>query len=683
MVFACHTQAIAKNIAATSPKSGELRVLVWQGANDFVSTADSFVARDQQYLQRYAKQHNLTLRFIRKQQYDQLIPALLANEGDVIAANMAVSDLRKHHVDFTLPIVDSTEYIIHGRHSESLHQATDLAGRTIAVQAGTSYAITAIGLAKVYPDINIVEIASHKSLNEILEGVATGQFDLTIIDSHILKSALKHRRDIVKSIQANRAKDIAWAVRKESFALKNSLDQFLRQQGWTTVTSDEGKTSWDDISERRTIRFAMQNVMSSYYLWKGQLMGFHYELARDFAKRHNLRYEIVVAANDSELFELVKTGKADIALGFHSPQAHHQQGFAFSRPYHYATEQIVTGADDPPIRSLEDLKYRNITVAKDSSYWFTLKALQEHIPQMTVTAAPEGFDTSRLIAAVANGDVDVTLADNHLIGLEKKLNENVTPSIFIGERKPQSWLFKQGCKTLQAKINGYIRTTYRSVFYNVIHNKYFENNRLIKRHRDAYYALQDGGALSPYDALVEKYAIKYDFDPKLLIAQMYQESRFDPNALSDAGAQGLFQVMPQTAQQLNINNITTPENGIHAGVKYMAWVAKQIKELDIPEEQQIWFTLASYNAGYGHVLDARRLARDKGWQDDVWFGHVERAMLLLSQAKYASKARYGYVRGAEPVNYVRNIRHKYDIIKRAPRETPATQITQASYQLAR
>ena len=103
-----------------------------------------------------------------------------------------------------------------------------------------------------------------------------------------------------------------------------------------------------------------------------------------------------------------------------------------------------------------------------------------------------------------------------------------------------------------------------------------------------------------------------------------------------------------------------PEQGIEAGIRYMDWVRKRMLADDIPESQLIWFTLASYNAGAGHVRDAMRLARQKGWQDDIWFNNVEKAMLLLSQPKYASKARYGYVRGQEPVSYVREIKRRYD-----------------------
>ena len=141
---------------------------------------------------------------------------------------------------------------------------------------------------------------------------------------------------------------------------------------------------------------------------------------------------------------------------------------------------------------------------------------------------------------------------------------------------------------------------------------------------------------------------------------MYQESRFDPQAESWAGAQGLFQVMPKTARELGVENLEVPENGIRAGVAYLDWVRDRAKYMNPKNDEELmWFALASYNAGAGHVRDAVRLAKQKGWHSDVWFDNVEQAMLLLSKREYARKARYGYVRGEEPVKYLRNIRKRY------------------------
>ena len=158
---------------------------------------------------------------------------------------------------------------------------------------------------------------------------------------------------------------------------------------------------------------------------------------------------------------------------------------------------------------------------------------------------------------------------------------------------------------------------------------------------------------------MKKYADQYGFDWRLIVSQMYQESRFNPMAESWVGAKGLMQVMPRTAKELKLTDLEDPEIGIHAGIKYMKWVRERFEsELDVKD--RMWFTLAAYNAGQGHIKDARRLARKKGWNPNRWFNHVEKALLLLSKKEYAKKARHGYVRGQEPVNYVRNIKNRYE-----------------------
>jgi membrane-bound lytic murein transglycosylase F len=142
---------------------------------------------------------------------------------------------------------------------------------------------------------------------------------------------------------------------------------------------------------------------------------------------------------------------------------------------------------------------------------------------------------------------------------------------------------------------------------------------------------------------------------------MYQESRFDPQAQSFAGARGLMQVLPRTAEQLGFEEevVDDPEIGIHAGIRYLAWVRDRFDD-ELPVRDRMWFTLAAYNAGVGHVQDARRLAAEEGLNPNRWFGNVERAMLLLSRPQYAARARFGYCRCTEPVNYVREVLNLYN-----------------------
>jgi membrane-bound lytic murein transglycosylase F len=228
----------------------------------------------------------------------------------------------------------------------------------------------------------------------------------------------------------------------------------------------------------------------------------------------------------------------------------------------------------------------------------------------------------------------------------------------MSEDRPHAVAVRADNPKLLAALNGFIRKEYRGLVYNVLYKKYFTSRRQVRDLASGRPRAGGDNGLSPYDEVIRTLAERYNFDWRLIVAQMFQESRFDPKAESFAGAQGLMQVLPRTARFMGFEKIKKPEEGIHAGVKYLDWVRNRF-EPELPVNERMWFTLAAYNAGHGHVQDARRLARQKGWDGDRWFDNVERAMLLLSKKKYARKARYGYVRGTEPVGYVRNIRELY------------------------
>ncbi len=152
-----------------------------------------------------------------------------------------------------------------------------------------------------------------------------------------------------------------------------------------------------------------------------------------------------------------------------------------------------------------------------------------------------------------------------------------------------------------------------------------------------------------------------------MTAQMYQESKFNPKAKSHVGAKGLMQLMPRTAKAMGVKNTSDPAHNIKGGIKYMDWLRDRF-DSKLPISERLWFTLAAYNAGAGHVHDARRLAKQKGYDPDRWFDHTEEAMLLLAKKEYARKARFGYVNGREPVNYVRDIRQRFEAYVELGRE---------------
>jgi len=249
--------------------------------------------------------------------------------------------------------------------------------------------------------------------------------------------------------------------------------------------------------------------------------------------------------------------------------------------------------------------------------------------------------------------------NSNLLGAELTWRADIKGVLDLKGPVGIAWAVRKDDDQLLGALNNFIAKERNGLFFNITYQRYFENRYRIRKHI-AQRADGDGakGSLSPYDALVRRLAKRHGFDWRLIVAQIYQESQFDPKVRSAAGAGGLLQVLPATAARYRITDLSNPARGLEAGLRYLSWIqGKFSPELSVKD--RMWFTLASFNAGLGHVLDARALARKLGLDPDAWFGNVEKAMLLLTRRKYYRHATHGYVRGGQAVIYVRGIRDRY------------------------
>jgi membrane-bound lytic murein transglycosylase F len=639
---------------------GKLRILVPKRRDSWLPREGNPQDMEQELARSFARSMNLEPVLVYVENFDQLIPSLISGKGDLIAANLTITKKRKQQISFTVPVDQSRELLVSHSADKSIKKKSDLKKRTVAIQKNTSYEETLLSLQKKYPGIKTEILAGNLDIDEILDKIASKKIDLTILDSNILKQTIKYRSDFKSTLNLTRERSLAWGVRQNNKKLLKALNRYLNQQQLAKKKESIFFDDFDIIKKRKTLRVVTRNNAASYFLWRGELLGFEYELIKAFTKKHKLRLEVIVAPSHEELIPMLIEGKADIVAAFLTEtKEREKQGVKFSRRHHFASEIIVTRADDKSLNKPEDLAGRSIYVRKSSAYWETLLKLKSQGIDFNLIEAPETMETEEIIAKVASGKYDLTLSDNHILDIELTWREDIRAAFALGEPRKNAWAVRSKNSKLLSAINKFIKKEYRGLFYNITYKKYFKNSRKIKKHKRDRIDLNPDGTISPYDKLVKKYAKKYGFDWRLIISQMYQESRFDPKAKSWVGAKGLMQVMPRTAKELKLTDLEDPETGIHAGIKYMKWVRERFEdELDV--QDRMWFSLAAYNAGQGHIKDARRLARQKGWNPNRWFNNVEKALLLLSKKKYAKKARHGYVRGHEPVNYVRHIKDRYN-----------------------
>ena len=638
--------------------SGSLRILTPWMAEGHLPRAGYPPDFERELAVKFALSLGLDAVMVSVSSFENLVPALLAGRGDLIAANLTVLESRKKQIAFTAPVGYSREQVVASAGETSLKSLADLSGRTLGVQEQTSFMETAAALRGKHPGLKLKVLPGRLTTDELLDKVGSGEIDLTILDSNLLDVLLAYRRDVRAALDATGARALAWGVRRENPRLLEELNRFLAGEALTRPHENAYREDLPGIKKRKTLRVITSNTAATYFQWRGQLMGFEYEMAKKFAAWQELKLEIIVAPGHADMIPMLLEGRGDLVAAALKPtDARLAQAIAFSVPYLYASQMVVACSSEGRIKSLRDLAGRTIAVRRSSIAWQELEKIRAGGINFRMQPAPESMETEDILSKVAGKEYDLTVADSHLLDIERVWLD-VKGVLAIGERQPCGWVVRAGDRELLAAVNAFWKKEYRGEHYNLAFARYFrikpQKAGIIRKEMQTH-----SGRISRYDDLVKQYASRYKFEWRMNVAQMYQESRFDPRARSSAGARGLFQVLPSTAREMGFKqDLEHPPTGIHAGVKYLDFLRGYF-EPQIKPEERIWFALASYNAGMGHVSDARRLARRLGLNPDLWFDNVEKAMLLLSKPEYARQARHGYVRGAEPVNYVREIRDRH------------------------
>jgi membrane-bound lytic murein transglycosylase F len=486
------------------------------------------------------------------------------------------------------------------------------------------------------------------------------------VDGNLLDSIEAYNPEVERLFSIADGRRIAWGLRKEDPRLKAALDAYLMEMALTDYTAERFTGDLDAIRKRGVLRVLTRNNPLTYFLHRGEPLGFDYQLAKAAADELGVRLEVVVPPSRDQLIPWLREGRGDVIAASLTITPERAAEVAFSRPYLYVDEVLVQRTAGPKVASPAELKGRTVHVRKSSSYYQTLLALQQRHGPFKVELAPEDQETEVLLDAVAEGQIDFTVADSHILDAERVYRDDLEAAFPLrqptgeegapAQQKEIAFAVRKESPKLRAFLDDFVKKTYRGVHYNMWRKRYFEDKRHITRAREE--RAGNSGQLSPYDAIIQKYSTRYGFDWRLMTAQAWRESHFDPQAKSWVGAKGLFQVMPTTGKAMGFTHLEDPEEGTHAGVKYMHQMLGRLAP-EIPFKHRLRFALASYNVGLGHVLDARRLAAEQGLDPNKWFGHVEKALLLLEKPQYYKRARHGYCRGSEPVRYVSDIQSRY------------------------
>ena len=260
----------------------------------------------------------------------QLIPALRAGRGDVIVGSLAITADRAAEIAFTRPVRHVSQQVVVPKADRSVRRLADLAGKTVTVRASSSYAFA---LARAQTRVKGLEIKPARETDDtfdLIQRVARGEEAITVADSDIMAAALTFEPGVKAAFALTVRDPIAWGVRKENPALKAALDAFLAERALRGSKERSARADLAAIRKRGTLRVLTRNTSTTYFLHRGEELGFDYELVREFAKTLGVRLEMVIPPSREGLMTYLREGKGDLIAAGLAVTPERRQEFAFT-----------------------------------------------------------------------------------------------------------------------------------------------------------------------------------------------------------------------------------------------------------------------------------------------------------------------------------------------------------------
>ncbi len=436
----------------------------------------------------------------------------------------------------------------------------------------------------------------------------------------------------------------------------------------------EEPTRLEQIVKDGVLKVVTDYNSTSYFIYRGQPMGYQFELLQELSDYLGVKLEVLANNKMQEKFDILNNGEVDLIAVNLTVTKDRKQFLDFVVP-HAQTRQVLVQKkpdnwkrlskkdySDSLIRNQLELGGKTIYVQARSTYAKRLYNLSEEIgDSINVVETDEGVE--KLIEMVAIGDIDYTVCDENVALVNMTYYEDIDISLPVSFPQNIAWAVKKGDHELKEVIDTWLLDFKKTRRYATIYKKYFKNSR-ISSIKGSDYFVASSGEISPYDEYIKEFSRSIEWDWRLIASMVYQESRFNPEAKSWAGAMGLMQLMPNTAKRFGVGSNSSPKQHIRAGIMFIQWLDNLFKDIEDNKERQK-FVLAAYNVGPGHVMDARRLAEKHNCNPRVWDDNVALFLLKKSNSKYYSDpvVKYGYCRGVETFKYVSEVFERFEHYK--------------------
>lgn len=407
----------------------------------------------------------------------------------------------------------------------------------------------------------------------------------------------------------------------------------------------------EGILSRGTLRVAVDNNSSSFYIYRGRRMGYEYELLLDLGKEMAVQVEFVVASDIDEAFTKLEEGKVDL-IAMNVTQNAERESFVSFTESLGTISTVLVGREK--VASWDSLGKDTVVVRKGALYKSQLEQIKDSLSlDFTILEVQDHEET--LLDRVYEQELRWTVAEKNVAQTNATYYDELQVGLEVSKEEPVTWALRSTSPNLLQAVNSWL-VEKKKVFIPSTYARYFLNSKNQYERATNTYSSLGGNRISVYDELIQAQAQSLGWDWRLLAALVYKESRFDTTALSYAGAQGLLQLMPVTLERFGVTNPNDPAESLKGGVKYLQYLDKFWMERVPETNERIKFILASYTIGQGHVDDAWRLTlkyrkNTQSWQE------VSNFLNLKSDPKYYRDpvVKSGYAKGHIAVKYVRDV----------------------------
>lgn len=427
------------------------------------------------------------------------------------------------------------------------------------------------------------------------------------------------------------------------------------------------------MHSRAELRVVTLNSPTSYYLGANRAEGLEFELASEFAQRLGVALYMYPVANVQAMQAELATGRADIAAAQITADQSWREVGEPADVYERIPQLVVyRRGEEPRPRETLQIESARLSVRASSPQEHLLERLKHTVaPALTwIETAPRAADP---VEDVENGDAAYAIVDAREFSFSHHLYPDVAPGFALGDDRPVQWVVRHGAPKLYEEVNQFFRDIAQSGELAQLIKLSSGSSREFEYEESRQFEALVNQRLPQYRSLFEQAGTATGIDWRLLAAIAYQESKWNPTARSPNGATGLMMLTSSTAEEMGIKDRTNPRQNVTAGAKYFLDVLAKIPER-IPEPDRTWFAVAAYNVGFGHLEDARILAQSRGLNPDSW-ADVSKQLPLLADEQWYDRAKRGYCRGWEPVQYVTRVQR---FLKLLEWQTPSAVAGQAT-----